>query len=229
VVLLKARRAEGVAKAANAGREQSLDEALRRAGVLRVQTLADLFRTCQLLAGRPAAVGSRLAIVTNAAGPAALAADALLADGGELAAPAPETVVALDRLLPPHCARQNPIDVGDDSPPKRFARVAAAALQDPGADGLLAILTPAATIDPERTARLLAELAATTDKPILANWLWGAATPASVVALQRAGIANFPCPDSAVRTFGYLWRHGANLRGLREGIRSFAPPHQESV
>ncbi|HKI36614.1 MAG TPA: CoA-binding protein [Gemmataceae bacterium] len=227
VVLLKARRAEGVARAANAGQEPSFDEALRRAGVLRVQTLAELFRMCQLLTGRPAAVGGRLAIVSNAAGPAALAADALLADGGDLAAPSAETVAALDRLLPAHCARHNPIDVGDDAPPERFARVAAAALQDPGADGLLAILTPAATIDPERTAQLLAELAATTHKPILANWLWGAATPASVAALQRAGIANFPCPDAAVRTFGYLSRHGQNLRGLGEAPRRFGPPHRE--
>ncbi|HKI33093.1 MAG TPA: hypothetical protein VKA46_14675 [Gemmataceae bacterium] len=107
----------------------------------------------------------------------------------------------------------------------RFARVAAAALHDPGSDGLLAILTPAAAIDPERTARLVAELAATPDQPILANCPWGGARsehgrPAG------GGIANFPCPD-AVRTFGSLGRHGANLRGLREEIRPFAPPHRE--
>jgi acetyltransferase len=211
VVLLKARRGE---KAASPGEDRTLDEMLRRAGVLRVQTLAELFCMCQLLAGRPGAVGGRLAIVTNAAGPASLAVDALLADGGELAAPGPEALAALAGLLPPHYACQNPIDVGDDASPERFACVAAAALQDPGTDGLLAILAPAATTDPESTARLLADLAATTDKPILANWLWGASTPASIEALQRGGIANFPCPDAAVRTFGYLWRHGANRRGL---------------
>jgi acetyltransferase len=210
VVLLKARRANRAAP------EQSLDEALSRAGVLRVQTLADLLCMCQLLAVRSAPSGGRLAIVTNTAGPAALAADAQLADGGELTALAPETVAALDRLLPPHAARGNPIDVGDDSPPERFARVAAAALADPGIDGLLAILAPSATTDPERAARYLAELAAVTDKPILANWLWGAATPENLATLQTAGIATFTGPDVAVRTFGYLWRHGANQRGLGE-------------
>src|SRR5262249_37091387 len=106
VVLLKARRGE---KAASPGEDRTLDEMLRRAGVLRVQTLADLFRMCQLLADRHGAVGGRLAIVTNAAGPAALAADALLADSGELAAPGPETLAALAGLLP-HCDCQNPID-----------------------------------------------------------------------------------------------------------------------
>ena len=208
VVLLKARRRESVA-------ERSLDEALSRAGILRVQTLADLFRMCQLLAGRADAAGGRLGIVTNSAGPAALAAEALLADGGELAAPGPETRAALADLLPPHCASQNPIDVGGDAPPERFACVAASILQDHGTDGLLAILAPAVTTAPETTARLLADLAATTDKPILANWLWGAATPASIEALRRGGITNFPCPDAAVQTFGYLRRHGANRRGLK--------------
>lgn len=220
VVLLKPRRVASEAP------EQSLDEALARAGVLRVQTLADLLRLCQLLAARPAPSGGRLVIVTNAAGPAALAADAQLADGGTLAALAPDTVAALDQLLPPHCARRNPIDVGD-SPPERFAQVAAAALRDSGADGLLAILAPGSTTDPERAARRLAELAAVIGKPILANWLWGAATPAILATLQQAGVATFTCPDVAVRTFGHLWRHGASRLRVRSGAGPFAPPHRE--
>lgn len=58
--------------------------------------------------------------------------------------------------------------------------------------------------------------ATVTDKPILASWLCGAATPASLATLRRAGISTFACPDVAVRTFGYLGRHGQNLRGLGE-------------
>jgi acetyltransferase len=220
VVLLKARRAG----AANAATEEALDAALACAGVLRVHTLADLLRMARVLAERRPPGGCRLTIVSNAAGPAVLAADTLLADGGALAPLAPETVAMLDRLLPPHTGRQNPIDAGDDASPERYAKVAGAALQDPNTDAVLAILTPQTTIDPVRAAEHLARLALARARPVLAAWLWGAATPASLEILQRAGIPTFSCADVAVRTFGYLWRHGANLRSLAMAAEASSVP-----
>jgi acetyltransferase len=214
VVLLKARRAGARTRNAAVARDESLDAALSSVGVLRVHMLGDLFRMTKVLAEQSAPRGCRLTIVSNAGGPAVLAADTLLADGGDLAPLAAETIATLDRLLPPHTGRQNPIDAGDDASPERYAKVVGVALQDPNTDAVLAILTPQTTIDPARAAEHLTRLAQASTKPVLAAWLWGAATPASLESLKRAGIPTFSCADVAVRTFGYLWRHGANVRRL---------------
>jgi acetyltransferase len=198
VVVLPARRADVP------------DEAFGRAGALRVHTLADLFRMTELLAARPGAAGRRLAIVSNAAGPALLAADAVLDDGCELATLSAATVAALDRLLPRPRRHHNPIDVGDDAGPECYARAVAAAARDPNSDGVLAILTPQVAIDPVRAAEPLAGVAAAVGKPVLAVWLWAAASPDCQAVFDKVGIPVFSCPDAAVRTFGYLWRHGTN-------------------
>jgi acetyltransferase len=211
VILVQGGRAE-----AAAGRNESLDEAFRRAGVLRVDTLADLLRTAKMLATQPTPRGRRLMILSNARSPAVVAADALAAEGGEPARLAPATVAALDALLPFGWERRNPIDLGGVAVPELFGQAAAVAARDPNCDGLLAVLAPQATADPVRTAEELASVARMSGKPVLASWLWGAASPASLAPLSRAGIPTFACPNAAVRAFGYLWRHGENLRDLAE-------------
>jgi acetyltransferase len=200
---------------ATAGHEAILDEACRRAGVLRVATLADLFRMAELLSVNPAPPGRRLAILSNATAPAVLAADALLAEGGEPATLAPGTVAALESLLCVRCHPRGPIDVGGDADAERYARAAALAAGDPNTDGLVLILTPQATMGPVAAAEWVSRLAAG-GKPLLACWMWGASTPASLRILHRAGIPTFACPDEALRACGRLWRHGENLDGLYE-------------
>jgi acetyltransferase len=196
-------------------RDEVFEEACRCNGVLRVHRLADLFRMAEILTTQPAARGRRLTILTNARGPGLLAAHALKADGGLLAPLAPETVRSLGRVLPPG-DRQNPIDIGDDADLERFAGAAAVAVQDPNTDAVLAVLTPHATMDAERAAERLADLAVGGRKPLLACWLFGASNPGSLSALQAGGIPSFRSPDAAVRAFGHLWRHGENLRRLAE-------------
>jgi acetyltransferase len=218
VILVKGGRAETAARrsAGLAERDDVLDNLFRRAGVLRVETIADLIRMADMLVSQPVPRGRRLTIVSNASGPAVLAADALLAEGGELAVPAPATAVALGALLSARSQPQNPIDVRDDADAERFGRAAAIAARDPNSDALLLILTPHATIDSLRTAELVSPLAPSREKPLLATWMWGAATPASLAVLNRAGISTFAGPEAAVRALGYLWRHGENRSGLHE-------------
>jgi acetyltransferase len=205
VVVLKARGAAS-------GGEDVPHEAFARAGALRVQTLADLFLVNELLTTGPVPAGRRLTILSNAAVPALLAADAALADGCELAPLSAGALLALDRLLPPRWGRQNPIDVGDDASPERYARAAEIAARAPESDAVLAILAP--PLDPLQVGEQLGRVVAEVRKPLLAVCLWGASNPEALATLARAGIPTFSCPDSAVRTFGYLWRHGANLRAL---------------
>jgi acetyltransferase len=226
ILAIKAGRTEATARAAAAhtsalaGSDAAVDEVFRRAGVLRVDTIEELFNMAAVFAEHPPALGRRLAIVTNAGGPALLAADALIEQGGELATLAPETLAALNRVLPSRWSHGNPIDIGDDAGPERFAEAVEIACNDPNSDGLLVILTPQPMSHPVQTAEQIGKLAQNSGKPILASWLWGAGDAASVATLNRAGILTSPCLRTAVKTFSYLWRHRENRRVSCEGPMS---------
>src|SRR5262249_32607399 len=188
----------------------------RRCGVLRVQTIADLFYTAEVLAKQPRPRGPRLAIVTNAGGPGVLAADGLLSNGGQLAQLSAESMDALNKFLPPHWSHNNPIDVLGDALPDRYAKVIEIAAHDPNIDGLLAITCPQGMAGPTATAEHLKPYAHSTGKPVLASWMGGADVEAGVDILNQAGIPTFQFPDTAARVFCYMWRYTYALRGLYE-------------
>src|SRR5262249_42767059 len=104
----------------------------------------------------------------------------------------------------------------DDADLEGFARATTLAAADPNTDALLVLLAPQATVNPVEVAEELRPLARAGQKPILACWLWGAMSPCSAAVLQEAGVHTFRSADAAIRTFGYLWRHGENLRRLAE-------------
>jgi acetyltransferase len=222
VIVLKAGRTEPAAQAAAshtgslAGRDEVLDAAFRRSGVLRVNSISDLFYMADVLAKQPRPHGPRLTIVTNAGGPGVLATDALIAGRGELARLAPETIAALDRLLPPQWSRGNPIDILGDADPDRYTQAVAIAARDAGSDGILVVLTPQAMTDPTRTAEQLKGHGRGTGKPILASWIGGTGVAPGVAILNQAGIPTFRYPDTAARAFNYMWRYSYNLRALYE-------------
>ncbi|MGE5724321.1 MAG: GNAT family N-acetyltransferase, partial [Acidobacteriota bacterium] len=222
IIVIKAGRTEAAAVAAAShtgaltGSDEVLDAAFRRCGVLRVTSIADLFYLADILSKQPRPQGPRLAILTNAGGPGVLATDALMGLGGELAPLSPETMKALDELLPPHWSHNNPVDILGDAGPQRYAKALEIASRDPSIDGLLTILTPQAMTDPTQTAEQLKPYAKTTGKPVLASWMGGAEVAAGQDILNRAGIPTFPFPDTAARVFYYMWRYSYNLRGLYE-------------
>ena len=137
-----------------------LDAAFRRAGVLRVNAIEEVFDLAEMLGKQPRPIGRRLTIVTNAGGPGVLATDALVAGGGELAELSADSRGRLDAVLPAAWSHGNPIDVLGDATPDRYAQALAIAAADPGSDGLLVILTPQDMTDPTRTAEALAQLRA---------------------------------------------------------------------
>jgi acetyltransferase len=222
VIVIKAGRTEAAARAAAShtgaltGSDAVLEAAFRRSGVLRVRTIADLFYMAGVLGKQPRPRGPRQAIVTNAGGPGVLATDSLLGDGGELAQLAPETLSALNALLPPQWSHGNPVDVLGDAGPERYAKAVEIVAHDPNSDGLLVILTPQAMTEPTQTAELLATYPRKTGKPILASWMGGAGVQAGIAILNRAAIPTFPYPDTAARVFNYMWHYSYNLRGLYE-------------
>ena len=222
IIVIKGGRTAQAAQAAAShtgsltGSDEVLDVAFRRVGVVRVNTIAEVFYLAEALAKQPRPRGPRLALVTNAGGPGVLATDALLQNGGALAELAPETLATLDGLLPEYWSHGNPIDIIGDAGPDRFAQTIAAVAKDPTTDGLLVMLTPQAMTDPTRTAELLAPYARGTHKPIIASFMGGAQVAEGEAILTRAGIPTFPYPDTAARVFASMWRYADNLRSLYE-------------
>ncbi len=239
ILVLKAGRTEASARAAVShtgsltGSDEALEAAFRRTGVLRVDSIAELFHLAEVLARQPRPRGPRLTILTNAGGPAVLAADALTEGGGALAELSPETMAALDQALPPHWSRNNPVDILGDADPGRYAAALEIALRDRGSDGLLVILTPQDMTDPTQTAERLVHAAREEGKPILASWMGGPAILAGEAILNRAGIPTFPYPDEAARAFDAMWRYSDDLRALYEtpalpaGGAAAAPPDRD--
>jgi len=222
IIVIKAGRSEAAAKAAAshtgtlAGSDEVLAAAFLRCGVLRVQTIGQLFYVAEVLGKQPRPKGPRLAILTNAGGPGVLATDTLIAVGGELAELAPETMEALNAILPREWSHGNPIDILGDATPERYARAVEIVSKDPNTDGLLTVLTPQAMTDPTQTAEQLKPYAKLEGKPILASWMGGTGVAAGEQILNRSGIPTFAYPDTAARIFHYMWQYTYNLRGLYE-------------
>lgn len=221
IIVIKAGRTEEAARAALshtgslAGSDEVLSAAFRRTGVLRVDSIADLFYMAEVLAKQPRPEGPRLTILTNAGGAGVLATDALVQGGGQLAELSEETKKKLDEFLPPHWSHGNPVDILGDADPERYAKALEVTLADENSDGLLVILTPQAMTDPTQTAEQLRRFAQSR-KPILASWMGGVEVAAGKKILNRAGIPTFQYPDTAVRVFNYMWRYSYNLRALYE-------------
>ena len=179
IVAIKPGRTQAAARAAAShtgaltGQDEVLDAVFRRCGVLRVDSIAELFDLSEALDMQPRPRGPRLAIVTNAGGPAVLATDAAVLAGAILPELAPATISQLDSFLPAHWSHANPVDVLGDAPPDRFARAVQSALADPNTDGLLAIVAPQAMTDPAETAKQFVLAAHTARKPVLASWMGG--------------------------------------------------------
>lgn len=222
IIVIKAGRTEAASKAASShtgaltGSDEVFDAALRRCGVLRVQSIADVFHMAEVLSKQPRPAGPRLMILTNAGGPGVLATDALIANGGELAQLSDDSRQAFDKLLPPHWSHGNPIDILGDAHPERYAKALEIAMHDPGSDGLLAILAPQGMTDPASVASRLAPYAKGQGKPLLASWMGGVAIEKGRAILNAAGIPTFDYPDTAARAFEYMWRYTDHLRGLYE-------------
>ncbi len=227
IIVIKPGRTEAAAKAAAShtgsltGSDEVLAAAFRRCGVLRVDSIDDLFNMSEVLAKQPSPRGPRLTIVTNAGGPGVLATDALIGNRGELTELSDETMQKLNELLPPHWSHNNPVDILGDADAERYARSIEIAASDPNSDGLLVILTPQAMTNPTETAQALKRLYERPagyqfGKPVIASWMGGADIATGEEILNQANIPTFDFPDTAARVFEYMWRYQKRLESLYE-------------
>lgn len=222
IIVIKPGRTEGAAKAAAShtgsltGSDEVLEVAFRRSGVLRVNSIAELFYMAEVLGKQPRPQGKRLTILTNAGGPGVLATDALITNGGELAKISPETMEQFNKLLPAAWSHNNPVDILGDASPERYAKALEIAANDPNSDGILVILTPQAMTDPTKTADVLEPYAQSLGKPVIATWMGGDEIAPGEAILNKANIPTFPYPDTAARVFDYMAHYSENLGLLYE-------------
>jgi acetyltransferase len=192
-----------------AGADNVVDAALRRAGVIRVNDLEDLFYAAEITARFPPLTRGRLAIVTNGGGAGVLAVDRLLDEGGELATLSPATIAALDTHLPPTWSHANPIDIIGDAPPERYAQAVVEAAADPGVDAVLVMNCPTALASPVNAATAVAQVAKAglvNGKPLLATWLGKQAAEPARAVLRGAGVATADTPAAAAQAVSLLTR-----------------------
>src|SRR5271165_6259831 len=216
VVIKSGRHAQG-AKAAQthtgalAGADAVYDAAFRRAGLLRVLDLDELFAAAETLGRVKSFDGKRLAILTNGGGIGVLAVDRLADLGGTLAGISPATMQQLDSVLPPIWSRADPVDIAGDADAARYAAALERLLEDPENDAILVMNVPTALASPEAAAKSVAAVAQShcgrrlRPKPIFAVWLGSsdAATP----IFEAAGIPNYATEADAVRGFMHLVRY----------------------
>ncbi|MGE3309377.1 MAG: GNAT family N-acetyltransferase [Limisphaerales bacterium] len=209
--------------------DRVLDAAFRRAGVLRVGSVAEMFDMAEVLGKQPRPSGPRLAIVTNAKEPGALAASALLASGGALAELEEPVRDSLRGFLPGSWDAGNPIFLGEEAAPETYGRVLETLGGDGGNDGILVLLAPVRMSDPTGTAEVLARWKPPSGKPILTSWMGGDSVRNANAILNGAGFPTSPYPDDAARAFSHMWRYAYALRGIYETPAQVADPRDQAV
>ncbi len=222
IVVLKSGRSEAGARAASshtgalAGEDAVYDTAFKRAGIIRVNTIAQLFDCAELMAKTPPPKGSRLAIITNGGGPGVMATDALGNHGLEPAPLSRELTESLDDLLPQFWSRNNPIDILGDANRERFMKTVELCHESQSFDGILTIMVPQALTDPKPVAEALAASARDKHFPIFASWIGGKNMESAVKVLNQAKIPTYETPERAIQAFVFMVAYGRNLELLTQ-------------
>lgn len=222
VVVVKAGRSDEGAKAALshtgalAGSDAIYDAAFRRAGMLRVKTLDELFQAAGTLATGIRVQGDRLAILTNGGGVGVLAVDELIDVGGHLAELSEATLARLNAVLPKAWSHANPVDILGDASGQRYAEAVNVLLDERGADALFVINCPVAVTDSLEAAQALITTLEKHRLPVLTCWL-GEGAPAEARRLfAEKRIPSYGTPEQAVRAFLHLSSYCRNQRALME-------------
>jgi acetyltransferase len=216
IVIKSGRFAEG-AKAASshtgamAGEDYIYDAAFKRAGIVRVKNILDLFNVSSILAKQPRPSGPNIAIITNAGGPGVLATDAIIEYGGKLAKLSDETMQKLNLFLPTHWSKGNPIDIIGDSDENVYQKAIDVCLDDQNIDSILVICVPQVVADPNRLADRIIDLSKKSTKPILTSFPGEASVQFTRDLLNKNNVPTYNTPEEAVESYMYLYRYARNL------------------
>jgi acetyl coenzyme A synthetase (ADP forming)-like protein len=216
-----------------AGTEGVYDAIFQQAGIIRVESIDELFDFATAFAykneselgklRRKVPRGNRVAIVTNAGGPGIVATDMTVSSGLQLAKFQEETIEALASHLPKTANLQNPVDIIGDAPQDRYENALSAVIRDEGVDGALVILTPQSMTDALGTAEAIVRIARRSFKPILCCFMGIIDVSSGVKYLQVHGIPVFRFPENAAKAFGALYQYACWLN--RQHLAQFSLTH----
>lgn len=231
IVVVKSGRYEEGRKAvvshtgAIAGGDDVYSAAFRRAGVVRVAEVGQLFDIAEKLSKGVLPKGPNITVITNAGGPGVMAVDKIIEAGGSLGEPSAELIKRLDSKLPASWSRGNPIDVLGDANAERYRAALEEVLASKESDSIIVIYTPQAGTDPKKTAKAVSDVWSGSEKPITACFMGGKSIEEARRILRQAGIPVYPTPENAVMPLilGYSYNHNLELlhetpKELTEGI-----------
>lgn len=237
IVVKSGRSAQGQRAAAShtgalAGSDAVYDAAIARAGMLRVNSLQELFLAAETLSRFRGNRSEALTVLTNGGGAGVMAADAAAQAGVALADLAPATLARLDAALPPNWSRGNPVDIIGDAPVARYVEALHTLCDDPAAQAVLFIHAPTAIVPSADIARALAQVPRSAASRLMGCWLGGHGVAEARRIFKNAGIADYPTPEEAVRAFAMLrayHRAQAELIEAPAGRVTLQPPDTEAV
>lgn len=201
------RRAASSHTAALASSDTAVDALFEQTGVIRVDTLAEMFDTVQVLSDQPVPVGRRVAIVGNAGGPCILATDACEANGLAVPELGRDTQATLRSYLPAAAAVTNPVDMVASAGAEQFERTLAAVLGDEGIDAVVTVFAPVLGTEADDVAAAIARAATGSSKPVVANFLGLAEGPPGL-RTQESRVPSFCFPEPAVRALARACEYG---------------------
>ncbi len=242
VLIIKSGRTGAGAQAAAshtgalAGTEAVYDAIFKQAGIIRVDSISELFDFANAFAYKHESAlgkakrkipgGKRVAIVTNAGGPGILATDMTISSDLELAKFKPETIAELANCLPSTANIHNPVDVIGDAPSDRYEMALSAVIKDEGVDGALVILTPQSMTNALGTAEAIVRVARRSPKPILCCFMGVVDVSAGVKYLQEHGYPVYKFPEDAAKALGALYKYSHWLN--REHLPPFQLEHDRA-
>jgi acetyl coenzyme A synthetase (ADP forming)-like protein len=230
IVAVKAGRSHAGARAASshtgalAASDAVVDALFKQAGIIRTATLEELFDVATLLAHQPLPAGQRVAILSNAGGPAILAADACEANHLQLSRMSDGTVTKLRNVLPAAASVGNPVDMLASATPDQYRQATTLLLADNNVDSLLVIFIPPLVTKPDEVARAIVQGSTGATKPVLANFISARGAPPAL-----APIPSYRFPESAVNALARVTAYGAWRRRSTGSTPHFADIRKEGV
>ncbi len=232
IIIVKPGRFAESARAASshtgamAGDDAIYEAAFRRAGVVRVGEIEELFNAALVLDSKKLPAGPRLAIITSAGGPGVMATDALISLGGELAGISDDSMKQFNAFLPPFWSKANPVDLLGDATVERFTKALSICLDDPKVDGVLVIYVPLDSAPSTKLAHAVADIAKKALKPVIVTWMGGDSVKEGRKIFAENSIPQYDTPEEAVRTYVNMCRYKRHLDSLYE-IPDELTPHKE--
>ncbi len=210
-----------------AGSEKAFQAAFKQAGIVAATSIEELFDIAAGFAYQQVPGGPRLAIITNAGGPAIMASDAAERMGLVLPHLSKETVTYLRERMPPEVSVNNPVDLIGDADVERYRTASEAVVLDENIDGSVIILSPQAATEVDQTAELIGNLAERVDKPVLASFMGRVSLEEAHSILKNHSVPNYSYPERAVNAFRAMAEYSLWLQSPRRELVRFEVERQK--